>query len=127
VSLTKEPSTVDANALIYGPAATAHHFTLRDLYERASISGTSLLTELERHVNLGENEASQFPKESSRKTHIADDPTIHEKALVAILDVVVANRPSAFDCVQVPEPPGGVREWWARMSSGSTNHSGPAV
>jgi hypothetical protein len=93
-------------------------FTLRDLYVRASISGNSLAAELGRYLNIDENTFSSSAK-SNLQSKISDDElSVHEQALAAILEVVTSNSKAAFEYVRMPEPQGGVQEWWARMLSG---------
>jgi hypothetical protein len=98
-------------------------FTLRDLYVRASISGNSLAAELGRYLNIDENTFSSSSKESSQSQDSIDSASIHEKALAAILEVVISNSTTSIEFVRVPEPQGGVKEWWAQMLSGSLNNS----
>jgi len=95
-------------------------FTLRDLYERASISGNSLAVELGRYLTIDDTTVSSASEGDSRSNTSDDDHSVHEQALAAILEVVTSNSNAAFEYVRMPEPPGGVREWWARMLSGST-------
>jgi hypothetical protein len=96
-------------------------FTLRDLYVRASISGNSLAAELGHYLNIDDTTFSSTSNGNSQSTTSNDEPSVHEKALAAILEVVTSNSKATFDYVRIPEPPGGVQEWWARMLSGSTS------
>jgi hypothetical protein len=96
-------------------------FTLRDLYVRASISGNSLAAELGHYLNIDDTTFSSTFNGNSQYTTSNDEPSVHEKALAAILEVVTSNSKATFDYVRIPEPPGGVQEWWARMLSGSTS------
>jgi len=121
VSLTNDWSSVEGNTATFGRAARESSFTLRDLYERARISGNSLSAELDCYLNFEENTASLYPTESSPINNTIDDSSIHEMALTAILNVVVSSSSSPITFVRAPEPPGGVQEWWARMLSGSLN------
>jgi len=98
-------------------------FTLRDLYVRASISGNSLADELGRYLNIDDTTFSSTSKGNSQSNISNDEHGVHERALAAILEVVTSNSKAAFEYVRMPEPPGGVQEWWARMQSGSTNDS----
>lgn len=98
-------------------------FTLRDLYVRATISGNSLAVELGHYLNIDETVFSSTLKASSPPGQSSDEADVHEKALAAILEVVIANSKASFECVRAPEPQGGVQEWWARMLSGSPNIS----
>jgi hypothetical protein len=98
-------------------------FTLRDLYVRASISGNSLAAELGRYLNIDDTTFSSTSKGNSQSNISNDEHGVHERALAAILEVVTSNSKAAFEYVRMPEPPGGVQEWWARMQSGSTNDS----
>lgn len=98
-------------------------FTLRDLYVRASISGNSLVAELERYLNIDDTTFSSTSKGNSQSTTSNDESSVHEQALAAILEVITSNSKAAFEYVRMPEPPGGVQEWWSRMQSGSMNNS----
>jgi hypothetical protein len=98
-------------------------FTLRDLYVRASISGNSLAAELGRYLTIDDTTFSSTSKGYSQSNVSNDEHSVHERALAAILEVVTSNSKAAFEYVRMPEPPGGVQEWWARMQSGSTNDS----
>jgi hypothetical protein len=93
-------------------------FTLRDLYVRASISGNSLVTELGRYLNIDDTTFSSSSKGNSQSNISNDEHSVHEQALAAILEVVTSNSKAAFEYVRMPEPQGGVQEWWARMLSG---------
>ena len=95
-------------------------FTLRDLYVRASISGNSLAAELGRYLNIDDTTFSSTSKGNSQSNISNDEHSVHEQALAAILEVVTSNSKAAFEYVRMPEPPGGVQEWWARMQSGPT-------
>jgi hypothetical protein len=96
-------------------------FTLRDLYVRASISGNSLAAELGHYLNIDDTTFSSTSKGNPQSTTSNDEPSVHEQALAAILEVVTSNSKATLDYVRIPEPPGGVQEWWARMLSGSTS------
>ena len=98
-------------------------FTLRDLYVRASISGNSLAAELGRYLNIDDTTFSSSSKGNSQSSISNDEHSVHEQALAAILEVVTSNSKAAFEYVRMPEPPGGVQEWWSRMQSGSMNNS----
>jgi hypothetical protein len=124
VSFTNDSSSVDDKATASGRNAPVHSFTLLDLYERACISGNTLASELGLYLYTYEENVA-LSKEKSRD--FVDSVTVHEKALAAILEVVVSNSNSSFECVRVPEPQGGVQEWWARMLSGSMNEAQSAV
>jgi hypothetical protein len=126
VSLTEDSSSIDGQATVSGQIAPENTFTLRDLYERALLSGNSLVVELGSYLNTDEVTLSP-PKEGSPSRDSVDSATIHEKALAAILEVVVSNSRSSFECVRAPEPEGGVQEWWARMLSGSMKDNQSAV
>jgi hypothetical protein len=102
-------------------------FTLRDLYVRASISGNSLVAELARYLNIDDTTFSSSTKGISQSEISNDEQSVHELALAAILEVVTSNSKAAFEYVRMPEPPGGVQEWWARMLSGSTSDPQSAV
>jgi hypothetical protein len=95
-------------------------FTLRDLYVRASISGNSLAAELGRYLTIDDTTFSSTSKGNSQSNISNDEHSVHERALAAILEVVTSNSKAAFEYVRMPEPPGGVQEWWARMQCGST-------
>ncbi|HEY5437266.1 MAG TPA: hypothetical protein VIJ99_00020 [Acidimicrobiales bacterium] len=127
MSLTNDSSNPDGRATVSGQTAPENTLTLRNLYERALISGNSLFVELGKYHNTYEVLESSSTKDSPPSTESSDEATIHEKALAAILDVVVANSQSSFECIRAPEPPGGVQEWWARMLSGSINDPQSAV
>jgi hypothetical protein len=98
-------------------------FTLRDLYVRASISGSSLAAELGRYLNIDENTFSSSARLQLQSKNSNDELSVHEQALAAILEVVTTNAKAAIECVRVPEPQGGVQEWWARMLSGTMNNA----
>jgi hypothetical protein len=102
---------------------TANPFTLRDLYVRASISGNSLVAELGRYLNIDETTFASSLKGGSEADGANDEACVNERALAAILEVVTSNSKAAFEYVRIPEPAGGVREWWTRMLSGSMNNS----
>jgi len=92
--------------------------TLRDLYERASVSGRTLAAEL--NCALGFDDKATTPSTADAQSRVfIDEPSVHERALAAILEVVATNLSVPSDYVRTPEPPGGVQEWWARMLSGS--------
>jgi hypothetical protein len=120
VSITEGSSSAEEMAGATDRNGPANAFTLRDLYVRASISGNSLATELDLYLN-GVEATSPQSNESSRPRNFVEPTTVHEKALAAILEVVISNSNSSIDYVKVPEPRGGVQEWWARMLSGSMN------
>ena len=121
MSITKDSSDP-------GPQATSSRFdvplqpfTLRDLYVRASISGNSLAAELGRYLNIDESTFAPSSKGNFPSKIFDDETSVHERALAAILEVVTTNSKAAFEFVRVPEPQGGVQEWWARMLSGTIN------
>jgi hypothetical protein len=92
--------------------------TLRDLYERASVSGRTLAAEL--NCALGfDDKAPSPPTVDSQSRVFIDEPSVHERALAAILEVVATKMSVPSEYVRAPDPPGGVQEWWARMLSGS--------
>jgi len=105
------------------PALPVKPFTLRDLYERATVSGNSMAAELDRFLNIDETTFSSPSKENSQSRHSNDESDVYERALIAILEVVTSKSNATFEHVRAPEPPGGVQEWWARMLSGSLNNS----
>lgn len=107
-------------------AAPGPSFTLRDLYVRASISGNSLATELNTYLNIDKTAFASSSAQDAELNVSSAQPTIHEQALSAILEVVASDVNTTFEYVRVPEPPGGVHEWWARMLSGSMDFS-PSV
>ena len=127
VSLTDDSSSIDGQATVSGKIAPENTFTLRDLYERALLSGNSLVVELGSYLNTDEATLSSPNKDRSPSRDSVDSATIHEKALAAILEVAISNSHSSFECVRAPEPEGGVQEWWARMLSGSMNDNKSAV
>jgi len=96
---------------------------LRDLYVRASISGNSLAAELGHYLNIDESAFAPSSKGNLPSKTFDDETSVHERALAAILEVVTTNSKAAIEYVRVPEPPGGVQEWWARMLSGTVNHA----
>jgi hypothetical protein len=100
---------------------------LRELYERATISGNTLASELGLYVYTQKECGALATNRNTQSRDSVDCVTVHEKALAAIIEVVISNSNSTFDIVRVPEPPGGVQEWWARMLSGSLNNSQSAV
>lgn len=119
---TGSPSLGEQNSSLRS-AAPVNSFTLRDLYVRASISGNSMAAELGRYLNIDETTFSSSPKQNSQYAVSTDEPTVHEQALSAILEVVTAKSNATIEYVRAPEPQGGVQEWWARMLSGSMNNS----
>ena len=127
MSLTNDSSSVDGWITASGQIAPANTFTLRDLYERAQISGNPLVVELGSYLNIDEVTFSSPTKESSPSRDSVDSATIHEKALAAIFEVVVSTSRSSFECVRTPEPQGGVQEWWARMLTGSMNDTQSSI
>jgi hypothetical protein len=98
-------------------------FTLRDLFVSASISGNSLAAELGHYVNVDETPFSSFADENSQSLEPIEESDIHEKSVVAILEVIASNSNAAFEHVRAPEPQGGVQEWWGRKLSGTINNS----
>jgi len=120
VSITAASSGHDGETLPHRSAAPVTAFTLRDLYVRASISGNSLVAELGRYLNIDETTFSSS-SENSQSNIPSHERNIHEQALSAILEVITSNSNATFEHVRVPEPQGGVQEWWARMLSGSVN------
>ena len=123
MSITKDSSDPGPQATSSRYDVPLRPFTLRDLYVRASISGNSLAAELGHYLNIDES-AFAPPANGNLPTKIVDDETsVHERALAAILEVITTNSKAAIEYVRVPEPTGGVQEWWARMLSGTVNHS----
>lgn len=127
MSITKASSNLDGPVSTSQSASPATPFTLRDLYVRASISGNTLAVELSHYLSIDEAKFSSTLKESSKSHQSGDEADIHELALAAILEVVTSNSKASFECVRVPEPQGGVQEWWARMLSGTLNNSQSAT
>jgi len=127
VSLTKDSSSADGQATSSGQIAPSPSITLLDLYERATISGNSLASELGLYLYTYEETVFSAMSDSSKTRGPLDSVTVHEKALAAIIEVVISNTNSSFDYVRVPEPAGGVQEWWARMLSGSMNDTQSTV
>ena len=121
VSLTKDSSSADREASASPQIPHAPSFTLRDLFERATISGNTLASELGLCLYTDEELVTSANRETSQTSGSSDGVSVHEKALAAIIEVVISNSNSSIDCVRVPEPPGGVQEWWARMLSGTMN------
>jgi hypothetical protein len=82
-----------------------------------------MAAELGRYLNIDENTfASSSP--GNAESNVSDcELGVHEQALAAILEVVASNSRAATDYLSSPEPPGGIREWWTRMLSGSMNDS----
>ena len=117
MSRTKGSPNSDDHASASGGDVSDAPFTLRDLYVRASISGNSLATELGLYLNIDQSTFSPTSKGNAHSSH--DEPSVHEQALAAILEVVISNASAPIEYVRSPEPPGGVQEWWARMLSGS--------
>jgi hypothetical protein len=125
VSLTKESSRFGGLAATSGYVAPAPTFTLLDLYERASVSGNTLAAELGLYLYTHDETVAIAMEEIAPTRESVDGVSVHEKALAAILEVVIANSESSIDVVRVPGPQGGVQEWWARMLSGTINESPP--
>jgi hypothetical protein len=126
VSITKG-SPLGGQASSSGSAVPERAFTLRDLYQRASISGNSLAVELDQYLNIDATTSSSSSEEDTTASHLGFEPSVHEKALAAILEVVTSNSKAMFEHVRAPEPQGGVQEWWSRMLSGSLNNSEAAI
>ncbi len=82
-----------------------------------------MAAELGRYLNIDE---STFSK-SSKEIAVIAEPSVHEQALSAILEVVTANATPPSQYVRTPAPQGGVQEWWARMISGSINNTSSAT
>jgi hypothetical protein len=127
VSLTKDSSDADGRVIASRHTVRAQSITLRELYERAIISGNTLASELGLYVYTQEECGALATSQSSPSRDLVDCVTVYEKALAAIIEVVISNSNSTFDVVRVPDPPGGVQEWWARMLSGSLNDSQSVV
>jgi hypothetical protein len=127
VSLTKGSRSVDGESNASSQNASSHSFTLRDLYERATISGNSLASELGLYLYTHDETFSSTPKEQSQSRDSSSIVTVHEMALAGIIDVIVSKSESSMDVIRITELPGGVQEWWARMLSGSMNKSQSAV
>ena len=121
MSITKDSSDPDSQAIPSRINVPIKPFTLRDLYVRASISGNSLAAELGRYLNIDENTFASSSKGNLRSKISNHETSVHEQALAAILEVVTTNSKAAFEYVRVPEPPGGVQRWWARMLTGTIN------
>jgi hypothetical protein len=121
MSITKDSSDPGSQATPSRIDVPNKPFTLRDLYARASISGNSLAAELGRYLNIDENTFASSLKGNLQSKISNDETSVHEQALAAILEVVTTNSKAAFEFVRVPEPQGGVQEWWARMLSGTIN------
>jgi hypothetical protein len=123
VSIASGTSRVGLRASTTDSSAPLTPYLWRDLCVRTTISGNSLADELGRYLNIDETTFGSAPHEGFRSHESVDTPTLNEQALAAILDVVVTNSNASFECVRVPEPEGGVQEWWARMLSGTINTS----
>jgi hypothetical protein len=121
MSITQDSSDPDRQAIPSRIDVPIKPFTLRDLYVRASISGNSLAAELGRYLNIDESTFASSSKGNLPLDIVDDETSVHEQALAAILEVVTTNSKAAFEYVRVPEPQGGVQEWWTRMSSGTIN------
>jgi hypothetical protein len=121
MSITKDSSDPDSQSTPPRSDVPDKPFTLRDLYVRASISGNSLAAELGRYLNIDENTFASSSKGNLQSEISNDETGVHEQALAAILEVVTTNSKAAFEYVRVPEPPGGVQRWWARMLTGTIN------
>ena len=81
-----------------------------------------MAAELGRYLNIDASTFSNTSKELSTTSPSTAEPTVHEQALSAILEVVTANATPPSQYVRTPAPQGGVQEWWARMISGSLNN-----
>ena len=121
MSITKDSSDPDSQSTPPRSDVPDKPFTLRDLYVRASISGNSLAAELGRYLNIDENTFASSSKGNLQSEISNDETGVHEQALAAILEVVTTNSKAAIEYVRVPEPPGGVQRWWARMLTGTIN------
>ncbi|MGP8009068.1 MAG: hypothetical protein ACLPKZ_02270 [Acidimicrobiales bacterium] len=118
MSTTKGSPNFGEQASSSSDDAPSTRMTLRDLYERASVSGRTLAAEL--NCALGFDDMTTTPSTAEAQSRVfKDEPSVHERALAAILEVVATNMSAPSDYVRTPEPPGGVQEWWARMLSGS--------
>lgn len=105
------------------PTVTAKSSSnLRDHYVRASISGNSRAAELGRYLNINETTFQSAPTETDSKTS-CDESSVHEHSLAPILEVSTSSFNDTFDYVRIPEPQGGVQEWWTRILSGSVYNS----
>jgi hypothetical protein len=122
VSTNEGSPNLGEQASLTSRSAPDQPFTLRDLYVRASISGNSLAVELARYLNIDDTTFSSS-KGNSQSNISNDEQSVHEQALAAILEVVTSNSKAPFEYVRMPEPPGGVQEWWSRMLSGSVSNS----
>jgi len=122
MSITKDSSDSGAQATSSRFDVPLRPFTLRDLYVRASISGNSLAAELGRYLNIDESTFARSSKVALPSKIFDDETSVHERALAAILEVVTTNSKASIECVRVPEPPGGVQEWWARKLSGTVTN-----
>jgi hypothetical protein len=86
-----------------------------------------MAAELGRYLNINESTFSNSSKISSEVGRSVAEPTVHEQALSAILEVVTASPTPTSQYVRTPAPQGGVQEWWARMISGSINNTSSAT
>ena len=127
MSLTKDSSNADGQVAASGQIAAAHSFTLLDLFERATLSGNTLASELGLYLYTYEETVTSATHENYQSRKDLDSVSVHEKALAAIIEVVISSTQSSFECARVPEPQGGVQEWWARMLSGSMNDTQSTV
>jgi hypothetical protein len=123
MSITKDSSDRISQASASRIDVPDKTFTLRDWYVRASISGNSLAAELGRYLNIDENTFASSSKGNLQSKISNIETSVHEQALAAILEVVTTNSKAAIEYVRVPEPEGGVQEWWARMLSGTINNA----
>jgi hypothetical protein len=87
---------------------------LRERYVCTSIPSGSYAAELGRYLNIDDTTFSSFPPKVSRPENLTELPSVE------VLKVI--PNPS-IECVRVPEPEGGVQEWWARILSGALKDS----
>jgi hypothetical protein len=80
-----------------------------------------MAAELGRYLNIDSSTFSKTSTELCVPDAAVPEPTVHEQALSAILEVVTANATPPSQYVRTSAPQGGVQEWWARMISGSIN------
>jgi hypothetical protein len=78
-----------------------------------------MATELGRYLRIDATTFSQPSTGPSEDEALSDEPSVHEQALAAILDGITSNFNTTVHYDRIPEPVGGVQEWWARMLGGT--------
>jgi hypothetical protein len=125
VSITKGSPKLGEDAKPSQPYASVTEDSLRGLYVQTSISRASRAAELGRFLNIDETTFAT-PKDGRARDHGTTSVPHHESDVTGpILDAVVADSKADLEYLHVPEPVGGVQQWWARMLIATPSHSRP--